>query len=325
MAHSYFNDKEVAVLGGTGLIGMQLVAQLAQLGARVNIVARHPATFQLPQAASFRPADILDARSCAEAIRGADTVFNLAVYGGGILRNTRESAHILTTNLLMQTHVIEAVRECEVERYLFPSSVYAYPGKVEIMKEDLAWEGPPDKTHEGFGWAKRIGEMQCRLYAEEYGIKIAIVRPTNTYGPMDNFDLKSSHVVPALVRKAVERQDPYVVWGSGAARRELIYSGDVARGMILALDKYAVADPVNLGSGQEISIADLTGLILELAGHTPSKIVFDESRPAGQMRRVCDTRKASEVLGFTAEIRLKTGLGKTIDWFKQESKVAARA
>jgi len=263
------------------------------------------------------PADLLDASSCIRAVQGADAVFNLAVFGGGILRNTREGARVFTTNVLMQTHVIEAVRMCDVERYLFPSSVCVYPAKLEVMREDLAWDSPPDKTHLGFGWAKRMGEMQCQLYAEQYGIRIAIVRPTNAYGPGDNFDLNSSHVIPALIRKAVEKQDPYVVWGDGTSKREFIYSADVARGMILALEKYPVADPVNLGSGQEISIADLTQLILKLSEHNPSQVLFDETKPIGQTRRICDTHKANKLLDFSAQVLLSTGLRNTIDWYKQ--------
>jgi GDP-L-fucose synthase len=260
----------------------------------------------------------LDVNDCIGAVKRADVIFNLAVYGGGILRNSTQSGQILTTNLLLQTNIIEAVRLSDAERYLFTSSVCAYPADLEMMSEDLAWQGPPDRSHEGFGWAKRIGEMQCRLYAEQYGMRIAIVRPTNSYGPYDNFDLKSSHVIPALVRKAVDRADPYVVWGNGATKREFIYSADVARGMILAIEKCPVADPINLGSGKEISILELTQLILKLTEHKPSTVVFDESKPRGQSRRVCDVRKAEEILGFHAEVAPSVGLKETIEWYRTE-------
>jgi GDP-L-fucose synthase len=321
---SYFDGKKIAVLGGTGLIGSQLVSQLVGLGAKVRIVARNPPSFESPHI-SFTSANLQNPEECVGAIKGAEAVFNLAVYGGGILRNSTESGKILTLNLIMQSNIIEAVRTYDVERYLFPSSVCAYPGNLELMSEDDAWSGPPEKTHEGFGWAKRIGELQCKLYAEQYGLEIAIVRPTNSYGPRDNFDLRSSHVIPSLVRKAVEGQDPYFVWGNGSSKREFLYSEDVARGMILALDKYPRADPVNLGSGAETSIADLVELILDLAGYHPAKIAFDETKPIGQQRRICDISKAKSVLGFSAQVSLNSGLRSTIEWYRQNQRTPLSA
>jgi len=161
-----------------------------------------------------------------------------------------------------------------------------------------------------------MGELQAQAYFEEYGMKIAIVRPTNAYGPRDNFDLETSHVIPALIRKAVERWDPFVVWGTGESTRDFIHARDIARGMLLALERYAVADPVNLATGRSIKIKDLARLILKLSGYEDARVVFDEKYPTGQLVRRVSTAKAREKIGFVAQISHEEGLKETIDWYR---------
>jgi GDP-L-fucose synthase len=186
-----------------------------------------------------------------------------------------------------------------------------------LLSEDKAWDGLPDETNASYGWVKRMGELQCQAYMKEYGMKIAVVRPTNAYGPHDNFDLESSHVIPALVRKAVEKQDPFVVWGTGEASRDFIHARDISKGMMLALEKSDNADPLNLGTGREIKIKELVDLILKLSGYEKAKVVLDKTRPVGQQGRRVDTRKAREKIGFEAEVTLEKGLKETIDWYKR--------
>lgn len=297
------------------MIGSQLVELLLSKGAhvRVTVHSRQPHTDQVETI----PADLTEWDSCVAAVKGMDYVFHLAAVVGGISENVAHPARIFTLNMIMQTQMLEAARRGGVERYLYPSSVCVYPKDQSVFVEEKAWEGPPEPTNAAYGWAKRMGEFQAQAYTKEYGMKIAIVRPANAYGPRDNFDLETSHVIPALIRKAVERHDPFVVWGSGEVSRDFIYARDAARGMMLALEKYPVADPLNLGAEEEIKIKDLAELILRLANYEDAKVVFKEDRPIGHSRRRVDTTKAKEKIGFTAETSLKEGLEETIAWYKK--------
>ncbi len=174
----------------------------------------------------------------------------------------------------------------------------------------------PEDTKEGYGWAKRMAEVQARAYSQEFGMKIAIVRPYNTYGPRDHFDPEKSHVIPALVKKIFDGEDPLTVWGDGEQSRAFLYVEDVIEGMLRAIETYPVYDPVNLGTDEEIRIKDLVRLIIELSGKNP-RIYFDTSKPSGQPRRNCDNRKAKTKLGFEARIGLREGLEKTIKWYRE--------
>ncbi len=233
-------------------------------------------------------------------------------------RNVAHPAGMFTPNVLMNTQMLESARLENVERYLYTSSACIYPGNLEYFVEDRGWDAPPAQSNASYGWVKRIGEFQAQAYSEEYGMKTAIVRPTNAYGPRDNFDLKTSHVIPALIRKAVEKQDPFVIWGSGESTRDLIHAKDIARGMLLALEKYAVADPVNLATGRSVKIKDLAHLILKLCGYENAKVVFDKNSPTGQLVRRVSTAKANEKIGFVAQISLEEGLKETINWYKAQ-------
>jgi len=315
---SFYDGKFVLVTGGTGLVGTHLIRKLLAEGAHVRTVT-HARTLEvdLRRVESFK-GDLTRTEDCARAAAGVECVFHLAAFVGGVGRNKAHPAGMYTSNMLMQTNMLEAARLAGVNYYLYTSSVCLYPGHVSFMTEDKAWEGPPEATNASYGWVKRMGELQCQAYAEEYGMKIAIVRPTNAYGPHDSFDLASSHVIPALIRKAVERQDPYVLWGTGEVSRDFIHANDISRGMMLALERYHVADPLNLGTGREIKIKDLTRLILRLSGYDNARVVFDKTRPLGQLGRKADIRKAKERIGFQADITLEEGLKETIDWYREK-------
>ena len=182
----------------------------------------------------------------------------------------------------------------------------------------------PEETNDGYGWAKRMAEFQAMAYHREFGMKIAIARPYNGYGPRDNFNPASSHVIAALVRRVVDGENPVAVWGDGAQTRAFLYVDDFARGLLEITEKYAECDPVNLGTDEEIRIKDLAGLIVKVAG-SKAKLEFDPSRPSGQPRRNCDTRKAREKFGFEAKVRLEEGLAKTVAWYRAHRGTKAAA
>lgn len=314
---NFYEGKRVLVTGGSGLVGSHLIEELLVHGAQVcTVVHSRPLKRFSAEVMSVR-GDLTRLEDCVKAVGDAECVFHLAAFVGGVGRNRAHPAGMYTPNMLMQTNMLEAARLEDVDYYLYTSSVCLYPGHISLMSEDRAWEGPPEATNASYGWVKRMGELQCQAYTEEYGMRIAIVRPTNAYGPYDNFDLETSHVIPALVRKAVERQDPYVVWGTGEVSRDFIHARDISRGMMLALEKSHVADPLNLGTGREIKIKDLAHLILVLSGHENAKTVFDIGQPLGQLGRRADTQKAKEKIGFEAQITLEEGLRETIDWYRK--------
>ena len=308
-----YDDRKVLVTGGSGLVGHFLTDLLVAEGAKVRVVVnKKPA----PKNVEVVHGDLTKMNSCVKAVKGMDFVFHLAQVTGGVAKNQADPVGMFTPNLLMNTNMLEAARSENVERYLFPSSICIY-SDMEVFKEELGWEGRPHSTNEAYGWVKRMGELQAQLYHKEYGMKIAIVRATNTYGPYDNFDLQTSHVIPAIIRKTIEKQDPLTVWGNSNVTRDFIYAKDVASGDLLALESYPIADPVNLATGRSVSIRELITLILDLSNHHPSKIIFDDSKPAGQCRRVVSTKKAQKNIGFSAKISLAEGLKETIKWFKQ--------
>ena len=313
-----YRNRKVLVTGGAGMIGSQLVELLLKERAEVRLVAHNRNPPELDDIEVVH-GDLRRWEDCVKAVRGVDLVFHLAAFVGGVGRNVAHPAGMFTPNILMNTQMLEAARLQGVERYLFTSSACIYPGNIAYFVEDRGWDSPPEKSNASYGWVKRMGELQSQVYAEEYGMKLAIVRPTNAYGPRDNFDLDTSHVIPALIRKAVERQDPYVIWGNGESSRDFIHARDVARGMLLALEKYPVADPINLATGRSVKIKDLAHLILNISGYANARVEFDSAKPIGQVERRVSTAKAREKIGFVAEITLEEGLRETIQWFVSQA------
>ena len=219
-------------------------------------------------------------------------------------------------NVLMNTNTLEAARLAKVERFLVVSSACVYQRDCTIpTPESEGFEGVPELTNEGYGWAKRMAEVQGRLYTQEFGMKIGILRPYNAYGPRDHFEAEKSHVIPALIKRIFDGEDPLVIWGNGEQSRAFLYVEDFARGLIEAIEKYPKPDPLNIGTNEEIKIKDLVKLILKLSLHKP-KVIFDVSKPSGQPRRNCDTRKVEEKIGFKARVNLEEGLRETINWHK---------
>jgi len=318
----FWRKKRVLVTGGTGFVGSHLTELLIKKGARVSIIG-----MEAPNRVrnlNLTVSDVnyhrIDASKLSGRLvrffQGHDIIFHLAARVAGIGYNSTHPATMLHDNLALTLTALEAARIGGVKRFQYVSSACVYPRHCTIpTPETEGFSGDPEPTNFGYGWAKRMGEVLARTYGDEHGLEVSIVRPYNGYGPRDNFDPETSHVIPALIKRVVGGEDPVVVWGDGSSTRSFLYVEDFARGLLEACEKYPVADPVNIGSDEEISIKDLVKLIIEISG-SQANVTFDSSKPNGQPRRNCDTSKAREKIGFVAKVSLREGLKKTIEWYK---------
>jgi len=301
----------VVVTGGAGFLGTHLVAKLKEHGA-TNIV--------VPLS---RDNDLREKDACTRAVAGADVVIHLAANVGGIGYNRDYPGTLFYDNLLMGVHLMEESRKAGVSKFVAVGTICAYPkfAPVPFKEEDL-WNGYPEETNAPYGLAKKMMLVQSTAYRQQYGYNSIFLLPVNMYGPGDNFSAKSSHVIPALIKKFVEAKQqnlPSVtVWGTGRATREFIYVKDAAEGIILAAEKYDKSDPVNIGAGFEISIKDLAEKIKTIVGYA-GEIVWDKTKPDGQPRRMLDTSRAKAEFGFTATTDFSQGLSKTIEWYAAQN------
>ena len=302
-------EKRILVTGGAGFLGQVVVEKLRARGCtRISV----------PRSREF---DLTKAEAI-EALMEQErpqVVFHLAAVVGGIGANRENPGRFFYENAIMGIQLIEYARRYGVEKTIVAGSVCAYPKFAPVpFKEQSLWDGYPEETNAPYGIAKKALLVQCQAYRQQYGMNAIYLLPVNLYGPGDNFDLESSHVIPALIRKAIEARDAgapdLVVWGDGYATREFLYVGDAAEGLVLAAERYDSAEPVNLGSGWEVSICELVETIAELCDFK-GNIVWDPSKPNGQPRRRLDTTRAECGFGFHAETDLRAGLKKTIDWY----------
>ena len=313
----FYLGRQAVVTGGAGFLASYVIEALTERGASVRAIGRRPTRPDLPAAETIEyvRADLTNRGEAEEALRGADLVFHLAAVGWGFHENLKRQPELLTQNLILNSAVIDAARACGVERYLYTSSSAVYPAHLQELDEDAPWDRDPHEGEAGFGWAKRMGEIQARSYLEHYGLPVAIVRPSNPYGPRDEFDPDRSHVIPALIRRAAASEDPFVVWGTGTPVRSFVHARDVARGMLAALEHRADGTPINLASPEAVQVADLVDEILALCGHTRASIVFDRSRPDGAPRKIPSVQRQAELLGLVDPIPLATGLKETVEWY----------
>lgn len=304
---SFWVDKKVVVTGGAGFLGSHVVDMLKEKGAKDIIVPRS------------RSCDLRIRENCRTVIRDKDIVIHIAVKGGGIGFNLAYPGEIFFDNIIMGAQLMEEARLAGVEKFVAIGTVCCYPKFTPVpFKEDDLWNGYPEETNASYGLAKKMMLVQSQAYRKQYRFNSIFLLPTNLYGPGDDFDPQSSHVIPALVKKVVEAKESgkhsITVWGTGNVTREFLYVEDAARGIILASEKYNKSEPVNLGSGLEISIKELVLLIAELAGFE-GEIRWDTSKPDGQPRRCLDVSRAKEEFGFEAETDFRDGLKKTIEWY----------
>ena len=320
---SWWDRKTVLVTGGGGFIGSHLVEQLLALAptARVTVADRMSPEHRRNLAAVIKDVrvlktDLLDPAACARACRGQEVVLNLAAKVAGVGYNSRHHATMFRDNMALALNMMEGARAAGAGRFLVVSSACVYPRHCAIpTPESDGFKDAPEETNEGYGWAKRMAEYLGRSYAAEFGMQVAIARPYNAYGPRDHFEEDKSHVIAALVRRVCSGVDPVLVWGDGRATRAFLFVEDFARGLLEVAEKHPKADPVNIGSAEEVSIRRLAESILRLSG-SKARLRFDASKPSGQPRRACDTRKAARLIGFKARVGLEEGLARTIAWYR---------
>jgi GDP-L-fucose synthase len=313
----FFTGKQVLVTGGTGLIGRPLVEMLLQEGAKARVVSLDDPA-RAPAGVEFRRVDLREFSQCMAAADGCEIVFQLAGVKGSPAMTAKQPASFFVPTITFNTNMMEAARRQGVKRYLFTSSVGVY-APAEVFREDDVWKTFPSPNDRFAGWAKRMGELQAEAYRIEYGWdKISIVRPANVYGPYDNFDPRNAMVIPSLIHRAVSGENPLVVWGDGSAIRDFIHARDVARGMLLVVEK-GYTQPVNLGSGTGISIREIAETLADLMPGL--KIEWDTTKPSGDAKRLMDTARA-EAIGFSPRVGLRDGIAEALRWYREHRQTA---
>ena len=315
MAENFWGGKRVVVTGGAGFLGSFVIEKLKQRGAT---------DIYVPRIEEYNLTDHDDIKRLYKTtLNGIDpknmVVIHLAANVGGIGANREHPAEFFYQNLIMGVELMHQAWERGIGKFTAIGTVCAYPKFTPVpFKEENLWMGYPEETNAPYGLAKKMMLVQSQAYREQYGFNSIFLLPVNLYGPRDNFNPKSSHVIPALIRKAVEAQESgakeIVAWGDGSPTREFLYVEDAAEGIVAATEKYNDSDPVNLGSGYEISIKDLTEMIIRMVGFE-GKLVWDTSKPNGQPKRRLDVTRAYNEFGFKAKVDFKTGLKKTIEWY----------
>lgn len=305
------SEKKILVTGGAGFLGKQVIEQLVQAGANRDKIT----------IARSRDYDLRVLENCHKAAANQDIIVHLAAHVGGIGLNREKPAELFYDNLMMGTQLIHAAYQAGVEKFVCVGTICAYPKFTPVpFKEEDLWNGYPEETNAPYGIAKKALLVQLQSYRQQYGFNGVYLLPVNLYGPEDNFNPNSSHVIPALIRKVYEAQQrgdkELPVWGDGSPTREFLYSTDAARGIVMATKAYNDSEPVNLGTNYEISIKNLVELICELM-EFKGDIVWETDKPNGQPRRCLDTNKAKELFGFVAQTEFRQGLKNTIDWYRQ--------
>jgi len=307
---SFWSNRRVCVTGGDGFLGKNVVRQLRERGAKEIFVPL------IKDYNLVEPNDVVRVLEDAKP----DVIIHLAAHVGGIGANREHPAEFFYDNLMMGVQLMHQAWKRGVEKFVAIGTVCAYPKFTPVpFKEDDIWNGYPEETNAPYGLAKKMLLVQAQSYRQQYGYNAIFLLPVNLYGPGDNFNPKSSHVIPALIRKCIEAQESgqseVQIWGDGSPTREFLFVEDAARGIVMASEKYNGADPVNLGSGFEISIKDLAGLIARLTGFQ-GKLVYQTDQPNGQPRRALDITRAQQMFGFKAQVDFEEGLQKTIEWFR---------
>ncbi|MEA3440775.1 MAG: GDP-L-fucose synthase [Chloroflexota bacterium] len=309
MESNFWQNKRVCVTGGAGFLGSYIIKKLADRGAADIFIPR------IEEYDLVNKEDILRMLNDAQP----DLIIHLAALAGGIGANRARPADFFYINLMMGVQLMHEAWKQGVEKFVAIGTICAYPKYTPLpFKEENLWNGYPEETNAPYGLAKKMLLVQAQAYREQYEFNAIYLLPVNLYGPRDNFDLKTSHVIPALIRKCIEAQergeDQVVLWGDGSPTREFLYVEDAAEAILLASEHYNSSEPVNLGSGKEISIKDLAHLIAVLTGYE-GQLVWDTSKPNGQPRRALDISRAEECFGFHAQMPFDEGLRRTVEWY----------
>ncbi len=309
---SYWNGKKILLTGGAGFLGSHVYEKLISRGASEDDII-------VPRSKNW---DLREKENCRKVSEDKDVVIHLAANVGGIGYNQRHPGDLYYDNITMGTHLMEEARKADAGKYVAVGTICAYPKYTPVpFEEENLWDGYPEETNAPYGLAKKMQLVQSQAYRRQYGFNSIFLLPVNLYGPRDEFDPERSHVIPALIKKIydaqVEGKDHIVVWGTGKPTREFLFVEDAAEGIILAAERYNKSEPVNLGSGMEISIQDLVQLLVDLMDFE-GDIQWDTSKPDGQPRRRLDVSKAKREFGFEAGTSFREGLRKTIEWYTRE-------
>jgi len=309
-----FGKQRIVVTGGAGFLGSRVVARLREQGATDILVPRS------------KTMDLMDRDNCRKAVSGADLVIHMAARVGGIGFNRENPATLFYENLIMGAQLMEEARLAAVRKFVALGTVCAYPKFTPVpFSETDFWNGYPEETNAPYGLAKKMLLVQAQAYRQQYGFDAIYLLPVNLYGPGDNFDPRSSHVIPALIRKIWSAKqagdDAVEVWGDGSASREFLYVEDAAEAIVLAAERYNGSEPVNIGSGMEITVKELVAVLCRLIGYDGA-IHWDTSKPNGQPRRCLDVTRAKKEFGFVASTDFLTGLRHTVEWWDTVGRAA---
>lgn len=303
------SKKKILITGGSGFLGKRVIVKLKECGVK---------NFFAPRSTEL---DLTKLEKCRDAVKGMDIVIHLAGFVGGIGLNIQHPGKMFYDNIRMGIFLIDEARKANIEKFVAIGSICCYPKFTPLpFTEEHLWDGYPEETNAPYGLAKKMLLVQSQAYRKEYGFNSIFLLPVNMFGPGDNFNPDSSHVIPALIKKfydaKINKKNEVVIWGTGKATREFLYVEDAAEGILLATEKYNKSDPVNLGAGFEISIKDLANLIAEKINFN-GKITWDTTKPDGQPRRRLNVDKAKKEFGFVAKTSFEEGLKKEIDWYEE--------
>ena len=309
----FWKGKKILVTGGAGFLGYYVVEELRRKGAKDIVI---------PRSSEF---DLRIRENCAKLVKGADIVFHLAASVGGIGANMNNPGKFFYDNAIMGIQLMEEARLAGVKKFVTVGTVCAYPKFMPVpFREENLWNGYPEETNAPYGIAKKSLLVMSQAYRQQYGFNSIFLLPTNMYGPRDNFDEKSSHVIPALIKKCMNAvakgENEIVVWGTGKPTRDFLYVKDCAEALVLAAETYNEPEPMNIGTGIEISIKDLVEIIAKHTGFK-GRIVWDSSKPDGQPRRCLDVSRAKKELGFAAKTSFDQGLKEAVNWYKNNGDV----
>lgn len=310
--------KKVLVAGATGLIGSNLIVRLLAEGAQVRATLRRRDPVIVDPRIEYVRCDLMAGADCRRSVEGMDIVFLCAANTSGAATIQATPMVHVTPNLLINSQMLEAAYEAGVKKFLWLSSTVAYPVSDAPMREEQMFDGEPFDKYYFAGWAKRFTEVLCRMYGEKLARRMTtiVLRPTNVYGPNDDFEFATSHVLPAFIRKSVERWNPFEVWGDGSEVRDLIHVDDMVEAMVLAVEKLESYATLNIGLGKGYNVKEILDLVLELDGFRDAKVTYNKDRPTMIPLRLVDISKAERMIGYKPKVGLREGLKRTIEWYR---------
>jgi len=314
-----FEGKNILIAGGAGFVGINLIKRLLKCGANVTATLHNKPAVIKDERIRYLQCNLTKPEDCTRAVEDAEYVFMCAANTSGAAVMEKTPLVHVTPNVVMNTLMLEAAYKAGVEKFLFVSSNTVYPPTDHPVKEDEMIPGQMFEKYFCVAWMKQFTEILCRMYTEKISspMKTVVVRPANIYGPYDDFEWETSHVLPALIRKVVERHYPIEVWGDGNDIKDFIYIDDFIEGVLLAIEKVQTFEPVNIAAGVPCSIRHALDVILQADGYTDANIIFDSSKPTMIPKRLIDTTKAKQLLGFVAKTQLAEGIKKTVEWYRK--------